>query len=184
MSGDSGAAKRQGAMASSSAAPASRPSAASKAPASLACGVCRIEAREHRLECRHPQALRPPMPQQGAASQVLPMSVPVPVINCALIFPPPPHSSRHGPRPDMTDWLTPGLAHLWLPYTQMQTAPAPLPVVASEGVRLRLADGRELIDGISSWWTACHGYNHPHIRAAVEAATRRPAPRDVRRPGA
>ncbi len=68
----------------------------------------------------------------------------------------------------MTDWLAPGLAHLWLPYTQMQTAPAPLPVVASEGVRLRLADGRELIDGISSWWTACHGYSHPHIRAAVE----------------
>ncbi len=69
----------------------------------------------------------------------------------------------------MSDWLTPGLAHLWLPYTQMQTAPAPLPVVSSHGVRLRLADGRELIDGISSWWTACHGYNHPHIRTAVEA---------------
>ena len=68
----------------------------------------------------------------------------------------------------MSDWLTPGLAHLWLPYTQMQTAPAPLPVVAAQGSRLRLADGRELIDGISSWWTACHGYNHPHIRAAVE----------------
>jgi adenosylmethionine-8-amino-7-oxononanoate aminotransferase len=50
----------------------------------------------------------------------------------------------------------------------MQTAPAPLPVVATQGVRIRLADGRELIDGISSWWTACHGYNHPHIRAAVE----------------
>lgn len=68
----------------------------------------------------------------------------------------------------MSDWLTPGLAHLWLPYTQMQTAPAPLPVVAAQGSRLRLADGRELIDGISSWWTACHGYKHPHIRAAVE----------------
>lgn len=68
----------------------------------------------------------------------------------------------------MSDWLTPGLAHLWLPYTQMQTAPTPLPVVAAQGSRLRLADGRELIDGISSWWTACHGYNHPHIRAAVE----------------
>ncbi|MBL8479293.1 MAG: aminotransferase class III-fold pyridoxal phosphate-dependent enzyme, partial [Sterolibacteriaceae bacterium] len=67
----------------------------------------------------------------------------------------------------MSDWLTPGLAHLWLPYTQMKTAPAPLPVVASDGVRLRLADGRELVDGISSWWTACHGYGHPHIRAAV-----------------
>ncbi len=69
----------------------------------------------------------------------------------------------------MSDWLTSGLAHIWLPYTQMQTAPAPLPVVSAQAVRLKLADGRELIDGISSWWTACHGYNHPHIRTAVEA---------------
>jgi adenosylmethionine-8-amino-7-oxononanoate aminotransferase len=68
----------------------------------------------------------------------------------------------------MSDWLNPGLDHIWLPYTQMATAPTPLPVVATNGVRIRLADGRELIDGISSWWTACHGYNHPHIRAAVE----------------
>ncbi|MDP2133233.1 MAG: adenosylmethionine--8-amino-7-oxononanoate transaminase [Sulfuritalea sp.] len=66
------------------------------------------------------------------------------------------------------DWLTEGLPHLWLPYTQMATAAPPLAAAASQGVRLRLADGRELIDGISSWWTACHGYNHPHIRAAVE----------------
>ncbi len=72
------------------------------------------------------------------------------------------------------DWLTEGLPHIWLPYTQMKTAPASLPVVAAQGARLRLADGRELIDGIASWWTACHGYNHPHIRAAVERATRRP----------
>jgi len=70
--------------------------------------------------------------------------------------------------PETRDWLTEGLSHLWLPYTQMATAAPPLAVVATEGVRLRLADGRELIDGISSWWTACHGYNHPHIRAAVE----------------
>ncbi len=69
----------------------------------------------------------------------------------------------------MSDWLNSGLAHLWLPYTQMKTAPAPLPVVGSHGVRLKLADGRELIDGISSWWTACHGCNHPHIRQAVAA---------------
>ena len=58
--------------------------------------------------------------------------------------------------------------NLWLPYTQMATAPAPLTAVATDGVRIRLADGRELIDGIASWWTACHGYNHPHIRAAIE----------------
>lgn len=57
--------------------------------------------------------------------------------------------------------------HLWLPYSQMQTAPAPLVVEHTEGVRLVLADGRVLIDGIASWWTACHGYNHPHIREAV-----------------
>ena len=65
------------------------------------------------------------------------------------------------------DWLAEGLRHIWLPYTQMATAPPPLPVAATEGTRIVLADGRELVDGIASWWTACHGYNHPHIRAAV-----------------
>jgi adenosylmethionine-8-amino-7-oxononanoate aminotransferase len=65
-------------------------------------------------------------------------------------------------------WAERGLAHLWFPYTQMKTADLPLPVVRTRGTRIVLADGRELIDGIASWWTACHGYNHPHIRAAVE----------------
>jgi adenosylmethionine---8-amino-7-oxononanoate aminotransferase len=65
-------------------------------------------------------------------------------------------------------WYDTGLAHIWLPYSQMKTAPPPLPVIATEGVTLTLADGRKLIDGIASWWTAVHGYNHPHIRAAVE----------------
>jgi adenosylmethionine-8-amino-7-oxononanoate aminotransferase len=66
------------------------------------------------------------------------------------------------------DWLD-DARHVWLPYTQMKTAPAPLPAVRTEGVRITLADGRVLIDGVSSWWTACHGYNHPHIAAAVRA---------------
>jgi adenosylmethionine---8-amino-7-oxononanoate aminotransferase len=66
------------------------------------------------------------------------------------------------------DWYAAGLDHVWLPYAQMKTMNPPLAVVATEGCRIRLADGRELIDGIASWWTACHGYNHPHIRAAVE----------------
>ncbi len=61
-----------------------------------------------------------------------------------------------------------GLDHVWLPYAQMKTANPPAPVRATRGSRIVLADGRELIDGIASWWTACHGYNHPHIRAAVE----------------
>ena len=58
-------------------------------------------------------------------------------------------------------------SQLWLPYCQMQTAPAPQTVMRTEGVRIFLRDGRSLIDGTSSWWTACHGYNHPHIRHAV-----------------
>jgi adenosylmethionine-8-amino-7-oxononanoate aminotransferase len=61
-----------------------------------------------------------------------------------------------------------GLDHIWLPYAQMKTASPPLPVVRTQGSRIGLADGRELIDGVASWWTACHGYNHPHIRQAVE----------------
>ena len=56
---------------------------------------------------------------------------------------------------------------LWRPYTQMKTASAPLEAVSTDGARIRLADGRELVDGLASWWTACHGYNQPHIRAAV-----------------
>jgi adenosylmethionine-8-amino-7-oxononanoate aminotransferase len=49
----------------------------------------------------------------------------------------------------------------------MQTAPAPLRAVRTDGCRIWLDDGRVLVDGTASWWTACHGYNHPHIRAAV-----------------
>jgi adenosylmethionine-8-amino-7-oxononanoate aminotransferase len=49
----------------------------------------------------------------------------------------------------------------------MKTAPPSVPVARTEGSRIVLADGRELIDGVASWWTACHGYNHPHIRDAV-----------------
>jgi len=69
---------------------------------------------------------------------------------------------------DEPDWYGAGLAHIWLPYAQMKTAHPPLAVAHTHGSRIVLADGRELIDGIASWWTACHGYNHPHIRAAVE----------------
>jgi len=66
------------------------------------------------------------------------------------------------------EWFVEGLAHVWLPYAQMKTVSPPLAVARTEGCRIVLADGRELIDGMASWWTACHGYNHPHIRQAVE----------------
>jgi adenosylmethionine---8-amino-7-oxononanoate aminotransferase len=69
---------------------------------------------------------------------------------------------------DWKHWYEAGLDHVWLPYAQMKTARPPLAVARTEGCRIVLADGRELIDGIASWWTACHGYNHPHIRQAME----------------
>jgi adenosylmethionine---8-amino-7-oxononanoate aminotransferase len=56
---------------------------------------------------------------------------------------------------------------LWRPYTQMKTAAPPLEAIATQGTRITLKGGRELIDGIASWWTAVHGYNHPHIAAAM-----------------
>ncbi|HEX4410639.1 MAG TPA: adenosylmethionine--8-amino-7-oxononanoate transaminase [Xanthobacteraceae bacterium] len=78
-------------------------------------------------------------------------------------------SKNNGVGADGPVWYRAGLDHAWRPYAQMKTAPAPLAVASTEGCRIQLADGRELIDGIASWWTACHGYNHPHICSAVEA---------------
>ncbi len=72
-----------------------------------------------------------------------------------------------GHRRTELDWLEQGWRHVWLPYAQMQTAKISLPAIRTEGSKIFLADGRVLIDGIASWWTACHGYNHPHIRQAV-----------------
>lgn len=65
------------------------------------------------------------------------------------------------------DWLDQGLENIWLPYAQMKTAPRPAPVKATHGTRIVLEDGREIIDGIGSWWTAVHGYNHPHLVNAM-----------------
>jgi adenosylmethionine---8-amino-7-oxononanoate aminotransferase len=64
-------------------------------------------------------------------------------------------------------WFQAGTPHIWHPYTQMETAPLPLCVAGAKGCRIMLEDGQELIDGISSWWTMCHGYNHPYIMDAV-----------------
>ncbi|MGJ0579644.1 adenosylmethionine--8-amino-7-oxononanoate transaminase [Xenorhabdus bovienii] len=61
------------------------------------------------------------------------------------------------------------LRHIWHPYTSM-THPLPTyPVISAAGVELELSDGRRLIDGMSSWWAAIHGYNHPVLNEAAKS---------------
>ncbi len=69
-----------------------------------------------------------------------------------------------GPR-----WVERDRLHVWHPYSAVATGMPLFPVVSAEGVRLRLADGRELIDGMASWWCVIHGYNHPALNAAIAA---------------
>jgi adenosylmethionine-8-amino-7-oxononanoate aminotransferase len=64
-------------------------------------------------------------------------------------------------------------ACVWHPYTQMQTAPPPLPIVRGEGAYLYTEDGRRLLDGISSWWVNIHGHSHPRLNAALAAQAQR-----------
>lgn len=59
--------------------------------------------------------------------------------------------------------------HVWHPYGGFPSTTSPLVVAGASGVRLTLADGRELVDGMSSWWAAVHGYRHPVLDAAAHA---------------
>ncbi|MGB5278082.1 MAG: adenosylmethionine--8-amino-7-oxononanoate transaminase [Gammaproteobacteria bacterium] len=65
--------------------------------------------------------------------------------------------------------------HIWHPYSAMNSDLPIFPVASAHGVRITLTDGRELVDGMSSWWCAIHGYNHPDMNAALTSQLERMA---------
>ncbi|MCU7838707.1 MAG: adenosylmethionine--8-amino-7-oxononanoate transaminase [Candidatus Thiodiazotropha sp. (ex Troendleina suluensis)] len=67
-----------------------------------------------------------------------------------------------------SDWIDYDKHHVWHPYSAIGADLPVYPVVSANGVRLKLTDGRELIDGMSSWWCAIHGYNHPEMTRAIQ----------------
>ena len=66
-----------------------------------------------------------------------------------------------------TDWIAQDRLHVWHPYTQMFTAPAPVPLKRAEGIYFYATDGRRILDGISSWWVNIHGHSHPRLNRAL-----------------
>lgn len=60
-------------------------------------------------------------------------------------------------------------AHIWHPYTAFGKGPEVFPIVGADEVYLTLADGRRIIDGMASWWSVIHGYNHPRLNEAAHA---------------
>jgi adenosylmethionine---8-amino-7-oxononanoate aminotransferase len=71
--------------------------------------------------------------------------------------------------PDQPSLADRDRTRVWHPYAPMPATNAPVPVSAAAGIRLHLADGREVIDGMSSWWAAIHGYRHPVLDDAVRS---------------
>ena len=57
---------------------------------------------------------------------------------------------------------------IWHPYSAMHSGLPVYHVISAKGVRLKLSDGKQLVDGMSSWWCAIHGYNHPQINKTLE----------------
>lgn len=69
---------------------------------------------------------------------------------------------------DSPDWVQWDRDYLWHPYSAMHSDAPAFPVSSASGVHIKLEDGRELIDGMSSWWSAIHGYNHPVLNQAIK----------------
>jgi adenosylmethionine-8-amino-7-oxononanoate aminotransferase len=66
------------------------------------------------------------------------------------------------------NWTDIDRQHIWHPYSAIGSDVPVFPVVSARGTRIHLQDGRELIDGMASWWCVIHGYNHPEMNRAIE----------------
>jgi len=77
--------------------------------------------------------------------------------------------------PVPADWRGFERDHVWHPYAPVPAPVPPFAVRSAQGVRLQLEDGRELIDGMASWWAVIHGYNHPALNAALQSQLERMA---------
>jgi len=84
--------------------------------------------------------------------------------------PHPPKVGGEGASGDALDWVRRDAETIWHPYTSLRESDAPLPVVGAYDEFLTLADGRRVIDGISSWWTILHGHRDPPLMAALAEA--------------
>ncbi|MCF7821617.1 MAG: adenosylmethionine--8-amino-7-oxononanoate transaminase [Mariprofundaceae bacterium] len=78
-------------------------------------------------------------------------------------------------RPDGPEWLEFERKHLWHPYASMKNPMPAYPVKSAAGVKLAFEDGREVIDGMASWWCAIHGYNVPELNRAARSQLSRMA---------
>ena len=72
----------------------------------------------------------------------------------------------------MSDWTAFDQRHVWHPYAPLHSDAPVYPVVAASGCELTLEDGRQLVDGMASWWCAIHGYGHPQLTRAIEQQSR------------
>ena len=65
-------------------------------------------------------------------------------------------------------WLEIDTEHVWHPYNSLPSKAKILPVISTNKTSIFLQTGEELIDGMSSWWSAIHGYNHPKLNVALK----------------
>jgi adenosylmethionine---8-amino-7-oxononanoate aminotransferase len=72
-----------------------------------------------------------------------------------------------GGNSSIEEWQQLDRAYLWHPYTQMKTAPLPIPIERGNGIYLYTSEGKPILDGISSWWVNIHGHSHPYLNEAL-----------------